>query len=123
MPRVIRSAQPGKVALAHEQRREPTAAEAALSEALRGNRLGARFRRQHLVGDFVLDFCCAAARFAVELDVEPHERQQSYDNWRDGQLEMAGIHVLRPPSHGVHADLEAVLTNIRTTLTTEPTQP
>lgn len=123
MPRVIRSAQPGKVAFAREQRRQPTLSEAALWDALRGGQLGQRFRRQHPVGDFVLDFYCARAHLAVELDGETHQRQPSYDSWRDSQLALAGIRVLRIPSHEVHTNLDAVLTAIRTAVTTETTQP
>jgi very-short-patch-repair endonuclease len=47
----------------------PTPAEAALWELLRGKRVGnLRFRRQHPLGPFVLDFCCPSVRLVVEVD-------------------------------------------------------
>ena len=49
-------------------RRTQTPAEVVLWGLVRGGRLGVRFRRQHAVGPFVLDFYCPSARLAVELD-------------------------------------------------------
>ena len=55
-----------KLKFAREQRREPTQSEQRLWQHLRRHGLGLPFRRQHPIGDFVLDFYCAPARLAVE---------------------------------------------------------
>ncbi|MGA2582763.1 MAG: endonuclease domain-containing protein [Tepidisphaeraceae bacterium] len=83
---------------ARTMRRQPTDAEIKLWEALRMKSLaGYRFRRQHRVGDYILDFYCAARRLAVELDGGQHgdSAQAEYDQRRRWALNGLGIHVLR----------------------------
>ena len=59
---------------ASQLRGRVTPAEQALWEALRGNQLnGLRFRRQHPVSKFVLDFYCSHSKLAVELDGGVHD--------------------------------------------------
>jgi len=58
-----------KVALAKINRSEPTAAEAAAWDLLRNRRcLGLKFRRQHVIRGFIVDFYCPELRIAVEVD-------------------------------------------------------
>ncbi len=98
-----------KIEFAREQRKEPTRAEKMLWEALRRKQLGVRIRRQHPIEDFVLDFYCAEARLAIEVDGPVHEEQQGYDRWRDRQLATWGIDVLRVPELRVRKELDAVV--------------
>ena len=75
-----------------------TRAERALWTVLKGRRLaGAKFRRQHSVGPFVLDFFCPAARLAVEVDggVHADPARADYDGGRQRWLEARGIRVVR----------------------------
>lgn len=72
---------------AREMRREPTPAEAVLWSALRGGRLGVRFRRQHPVGRFILDFWCAEAKLAIEVDGGIHDEQHDRDEARTDFLD------------------------------------
>ena len=59
--------------IARELRRNQTDDEKALWRALRGRRFaGFKFRRQHTIGDYILDFYCADAKLAVELDGSQH---------------------------------------------------
>ena len=102
-----------KIEFAREQRREPTPGECRLWEALRRGRLGVRFRRQHPIGKFVLDFYCAEVRLAVEVDGAVHDGQMQYDAWREDQLRSRGIRVLRLKEGQVHRDLPSCLTAIR----------
>ena len=118
--RVVGVAGAGKVAFAREQRREPTAAESVLWERLRGAQLGVRFRRQHPIGDFVLDFYCAEVLLAVEVDGPIHEAQAEYDQWRDERLAHEGIRVLRLRDEAVRADLEQAIAAIRSALVSSP---
>ena len=77
---------------------------------------GHKFRRQHPVGPFVLDFCCPAARRAIELDGLVHDQQTEQDEARTQPLETCGNHVLRIPNDAVLNDLDSVLRRILGTL-------
>ena len=84
--------------------------------ALRKSQLdGLKFRRQHPLGPFVLDFYCHAARLAVEVDGGSHNiagRRES-DARRDEWLRDRGIHTLRLPAKLLEDDPGAVLARIR----------
>ena len=87
-----------KVALARDHRHEPTAAEAAAWALLRNRRcLGLKFRRQHVVRGFIVDFFCPELRLAVEVDGAVHSgwAQADYDEARSRALALAGISVVR----------------------------
>jgi leucyl-tRNA synthetase len=115
--RIKQAASADKIRFAREQRREPTQAEHMLWEALRGASLQPKFRRQHPIGDFVLDFYCDEARLALEIDGPDHALQADYDGWRDEQLGRRGIRVLRIRSEEVEGDLGGVLERIKASLT------
>ena len=117
MPRVKRAASRQKVQFAREQRRSPTRSEQVLWAVLRDDALGPRFRRQHPIGDFVLDFYCDDARLAVEVDGPTHAERPGYDEWRDERLAREGIRVLRVAANDVDADVGAVVERIRRSLT------
>jgi very-short-patch-repair endonuclease len=79
-------------------RRTMTPPEVLLWQALRRNRrTGLRFRRQHPIGPYVLDFFCASANLAVEVDGATHDYQERSrrDVLRDVWLRNRGIRVLR----------------------------
>lgn len=105
-----------KVEFAREQRVASTRAEKMLWEAVRRKRLGVRMRRQHPIKDFVLDFYCAEARLAIEIDGPVHAEQKGYDRARDEQFAELGIRTLRVPEHRVREELPAVLEEIRRAL-------
>ncbi|MBL8128614.1 MAG: endonuclease domain-containing protein [Chloroflexia bacterium] len=95
---------------ARELRTSETHAEAVLWEALRGRKLnGLKFRRQHPIGPFVADFCCAKRRLIVELDGDIHATQQERDAEREALLHQAGYSVIRFANEQVLHDLAAVL--------------
>ena len=116
-PTVIGAAKRDKVRFAREQRRAPTHAEDALWGELRGAKLGWRFRRQHPIGDFVLDFYCSDAGLAIEIDGPTHAEKRGYDEWRDEQLAARGIRTLRLDAELVSEDLSEALKTIRAALT------
>jgi very-short-patch-repair endonuclease len=100
---------------AREMRREPTLAEDVLWEALRGRRLdGLRFRRQHPVGRFVLDFYCPIHKLVVEVDGDVHDTQQERDAERTAVIEAHGYRVIRFRNEEVMQNLPRVLARIRT---------
>ena len=83
---------------ARELRRQMSLPEVVLWEALRGSRLkGLRFRRQHPMGSYVLDFYCPSARIAVEIDGMSHDfaERVAHDARRDAWLNEQGVRVLR----------------------------
>jgi very-short-patch-repair endonuclease len=95
-----------------------TPAEAVLWRELRGERLGGvHFRRQHPVGQVVLDFYCPAARLCIEVDGPVHDGQADADAARSAWLATHGIRTLRFRNHQVLTDLPTVLTHIQIALT------
>src|SRR5215211_3784996 len=81
-----------------ELRRKLTPAEARLWTLLKNSRLdGRKFRRQHSVGPYILDFYCPGEKLAVELDGEGHFTLPtvSHDAKRRRFLEGRGIRVIR----------------------------
>jgi very-short-patch-repair endonuclease len=91
-----------------------TPPEIGLWLALRRNDAGLRFRRQHPAGGYVLDFYCAPALLAIEVDGEAHARgdRPARDAIRDAWLGSCGVRVLRYPARDVLADLDAVVRHI-----------
>ncbi|MGC1397675.1 endonuclease domain-containing protein [Candidatus Binatus sp.] len=75
-------------------RKHTTPEERVIWQKLRGNRLGAHFRRQQALAPYIVDFYCHAARLVVELDGSPHREQQGYDRMRDEYFRRRGLRVL-----------------------------
>ena len=85
---------PAATARARELRRQSTAAETRLWHFLRDRRLrGLKFRRQHAVGPYILDFYCSEARLAIEVDGGGHAEteQKAYDRERTRAIAARGI--------------------------------
>ncbi len=106
---------------AREMRNNPTPAEALLWEHLRRNQLGVRFRRQHNIDRFVVDFYCAAARLVIEV-VGPVHEQPNADQDRQARLETLGLRVLRVTNEAVLGDMDRVIACIRAGLTPQEVQ-
>ena len=81
--------------LAREKRAEPTEAEDRLWQALRRRGAGSKFRRQHTIDRFSVDFYCAGARLVVEVDGPIHEFTRADDAIRQEHLKSLGLRVLR----------------------------
>lgn len=99
-----------------ELRNNLTPAEASLWSMLKNKQLdGRKFRRQHSVANYILDFYCPEERLAVELDGEVHNAiaQAEYDKDRDLFLQNTGIKVLRFENRLVFENPEGVLHAIR----------
>ncbi|MFH0895917.1 MAG: DUF559 domain-containing protein, partial [Bacteroidota bacterium] len=77
-------------------RSKMTPAEAAFWNILKNKKLqGRKFRRQHSIGNYILDFFCPSERLAIELDGQYHELRIEKDSVRDRYLEALGIKVMR----------------------------
>ena len=100
---------------ARELRQPMTPAEAKLWQRLRRRQLnGHYFRRQHPIGNFVVDFYCARAGLVVEVDGDVHVMQEEYDSVRTEWLEDRGYLVIRFTNDEVFRELHAVLESILT---------
>lgn len=87
-----------KLALARQLRRDSTPAERRAWSWLRNRRLlGIKFRRQHVLHGFIVDFYCPALKLVLELDGHLHDgaTQAGYDAARTAWLRGAGYHVIR----------------------------
>jgi len=95
-------------------RKTMTSPEVGLWLALRRNDAVLRFRRQHAADGYVLDFYCAPARLAIEVDGEAHNRgdRPTRDAIRDRWFASQGIEVLRYSARDVLSNLEAVVREI-----------
>jgi len=103
------------IASAKEMRKNLTPPEARLWQALRRRGLeGLKFRRQHPIGPFILDFYCVSAKLGVEIDGAVHTLgdNPARDENRDLWLERHGVTVLRIEARYVRDQLDAVLTEI-----------
>lgn len=96
-------------------RQVETKIEKIIWEKLRNNNLGIKFRRQHPVGDFVVDFFAPSIKLAVELDGNQHGTKdgKEYDEMRTQFLESKGITVIRFWNSEIENDLENVLNKIK----------
>ena len=106
-------------------RKNSTDAERKLWNALRAGRLGGfKFRRQHQVGHYYVDFICLEQELVVEVDGNHHAEQVAYDEERDLWLEGQNLEVLRFSNQEVLTDIEHVEQVIWQTLTSlSPTLP
>lgn len=96
-----------------------TPAEATLWIHLKNKKLdGRKFRRQHSVGSFILDFYCPSEKLAIELDGQGHFTEEGikYDQDRTQFLEAQGIKVIRFENIDVFENLEGVLEEIRSNI-------
>jgi very-short-patch-repair endonuclease len=107
---------------ARQMRAQPTDAERVLWQRLRHDIAlsGSHFRRQALVGQFIVDFASRKARLVIELDGGQHEWQQASDAQRTHVIEAAGYRVLRFWNNDVLGNLEGVLSEIQRALPPTP---
>lgn len=94
-------------------RRSQSPPEGVLWSYLKDRQLGGlKFRRQHSIGPFVVDFYCADARLVVELDRGYHDGRREQDAARDRELESRGLHVVRVTASELAKNPDAVLGTI-----------
>lgn len=105
-------------------RRSMTDAEQAMWRILRSRHLsGFKFRRQHPIGPFVVDFVCLEYKLVLELDGGHHAMQQEADTERTSHLQHLGFRVLRFWNNEVLAEMEGVAARVLATLTPTPLPP
>lgn len=103
--------------LARQMRKEPTEAEALLWQYLRNRQLlDCRFRRQHSIERFIVDFYCAEAGLVVEADGPVHQYSREEDLVRQDYLESQGLHVLCFSNEEIIDKTDEVIGSITETL-------
>jgi very-short-patch-repair endonuclease len=109
----VQGAQPEKLRRARMFRQSPTSAEAALWGDLRRRAVGGfRFRRQHIIAGYIVDFYCPGLRLAIEVDGGVHDTQRELDERRTRHLAQLGVTVLRVPNARVFSEPDAVVGHI-----------
>lgn len=108
MPRPLRS-NPGTKHKAIQLRKASTPAEVKLWSRIRNDQLGITFRRQHAIGNYIVDFCAPHRKLIIELDGSQHLDQVEYDLKRTKYLESLGYRVLRFWNHEVTGQVDRVL--------------
>ncbi|MEL4307156.1 leucine--tRNA ligase [Joostella sp. CR20] len=106
---------------AKENRKNPTEAERILWEQLRNKNLGHKFRQQHLIDDFIVDFVCLRKKLVVEVDGGIHNATKEYDEERTKILNEKGFKVIRFKNEEVIGNIETVLQKITDTLAKQET--
>ncbi len=115
---------PALLQRAKEMRRDMTPAEKRLWAALRRNQLdGCHFRRQQIIGHFIVDFYCDAARLVIEVDGAVHDQQIEYDQERTRVLGEYDLRILRFRNEEIMDNLEGALARIRAALRPNPPAP
>ena len=96
-------------------RANPTMAEEQLWQCLRAKRLGVKFRRQHVIGEFIADFICMSEMLIIEVDGGYHldPIQEQDDRIRTEKLNSMGYRVIRFTNDEVLYQKEMVLESIR----------
>jgi very-short-patch-repair endonuclease len=95
--------------LAREMRHTPTRAEEILWQRLRNRKvMGYKFRRQHAIDRFVLDFYCSELMLCIEVEGDIHQYTQEEDTIRSEFLESLGIIILRFSNDQIIYPIETV---------------
>ena len=106
---------------AKENRNNPTEAERLLWFYLSNKQLGVRFRRQHIIGQYIADFVCLEKMLVIELDGGYHSlpEQLISDEQRTADLHELGYRVIRFTNEELFHRIDLVLTKIKNALTIE----
>tara|TARA_R110002167_G_scaffold66040_13_gene187111 strand:+ start:7902 stop:10436 length:2535 start_codon:yes stop_codon:yes gene_type:complete len=105
-----------------ERKKQTTEAEQILWEQLKTKKLDSKFRRQHIVHEFIVDFICISKKLIIEVDGKYHNtiEQKEADELRTTILTELGFKVIRFTNEEVIADIESVLSKISQDLKSLP---
>ena len=94
-------------------RKNMTLAEQKLWSRLNKNQLGVRFKAQHPIDIFIVDFFCFKYKLIVEVDGEIHLSQKELDEGRTAELERFGLRIIRFTNEEVLTDIVRVVEEIK----------
>ena len=95
--------------LARANRRSGNLAEVLLWNELKQSKLGVRFTKQKVIGNYIADFYCSEKNLVIEIDGWSHDNKYEYDKERDDYMKSLGIHVLRISDKDVKQDMSNIL--------------
>ena len=99
-------------------RQTQTEPEDVLWDLIRDNKIDFKFRRQHPIDKYILDFYCSKLRLNIEIDGKIHEFKEDTDYIRDSFLLSKSITVLRIPAGLIYEDPQRVLDSIKDKIST-----
>ena len=99
---------------ARENRKNMTEAESVLWNSLRNKSLGVKFLRQHIIGDYIVDFVCQETGLIIEVDGGYHSEpcQKEDDETRTRHLESKGFKVIRFTNEEILFNIESVINKV-----------
>ena len=108
------NAGPGIFYRAGIMRKNPTPAEEKLWLYLRNNQTGFKFRRQHPLLNYSVDFYCVVLKLVIEVDGGVHldEEQKIKDLERENHIKSQGLHIIRFSNEEVMFDIDEVMNKI-----------
>jgi len=112
-----RKQHPPEIHRARELRERHPKTEVMLWSKLRGNQTGFKFRRQHPIGTYIVDYACIAKRLVIEIDGQSHENRSAEDLERENTLRLNGWRVIRFVDDDVLRHLDDVVAEIQRVLT------
>ena len=104
-------------------RNNMTLAEKKLWQRLSKNQLGVRFKAQHPIDIFIVDFYCHKLKLVIEVDGLIHNEQKDYDEGREKELENWDLFVIRFTNDEVINDIENVILKIKEVITSRVLPP
>ncbi len=98
-----------------ELRNNATQPEQKLWAAVRGKQLGVKFRRQHGIGRYIVDFYCPEVKLVIAVDGDSHytETAQQQDAQRDAYMQSVGLRVLRFTNQDITQNMAGVYETIK----------
>ncbi|MEK7081133.1 MAG: endonuclease domain-containing protein [Patescibacteria group bacterium] len=98
-----------------ELRKRSTKEEEMLWLKIRNNKLGYKFKRQHSIGGYILDFYCSEARLIIEIDGASHNTKEAreYDKIRDEYFSELGYTTIRFLNEEIKNKMEKVVNKIK----------
>ena len=101
-----------------ELRKRSTKSEEILWKKIRNNQLGSKFKRQHSIGGYILDFYCSELKLIIEIDGSSHGKSDSkeYDKTRDAYFTELGYKTIRFSNTEIENQLEQVLEKIQSSI-------
>ncbi len=106
-------------------RQHLTKTEASLWDELRNRKLGVKFRRQHPISFYIVDFYCHEKRLVIEVDGNYHlnSSQQNDDQVREDELQNLGLRIVRFTDEQVLKQIEKVIEEIKSEIASAPPTP
>jgi very-short-patch-repair endonuclease len=97
---------------AENKQKKPTQAETLLWELLRNKKLGVKFRRQHIIDIYIVDFVCLSKKLIIEVDGAYHNNRKEYDLIRTLVLNTKGFRLIRFTNQEVLHTTDKVINQI-----------